>query len=570
MNTMTVPVGVALHLETVADQLMDLLLHAGVQEVFGVPGGAVEPYFDAIARAQDRGDVRCVIARHETAALTMAEGTVREGRPFGVCCATSGPGALNMMSAAASALLEQQPVLIITGQAPLAKFGQGPVQDSSCSAVDVVAALKAVTKYSTLVSHPGQLHAKLIQALTLAKAAPAGPVHLSIPSDVLSSAAVPGAMVGDLPKVSKVAASSEQLQRVAHRIDIAKRPVLLLGEEANESMGAILQLLEAYPLPVVTTAAGHQQFPTTHPCFVGVHGFAGHSPAVEVVRNADFVLMLGSHSRELCGGNALYLRKPHVVAVSASSDTLAQNLGAGVFVHSDIGELVTALKEKFQFALQPIKLPGFLMPEPPEHASTNLLCPVRGLRELWKMLPEDTHVYLDAGNAWSWGIHYLDIGKNVSRMTTSMGFGQMAWAIPAAIGAALARKRQKGRTVCVTGDGSWLMSSHELTVAVQCQLPILFVVLNDAHLGMVYHGQRMTGACPIGHELPQVDFAAMAKACGARAHRVHSLEELVRLRASDLFDVAGPVLLDLCVDPEAVPPMRARVEQLRDVSKGTV
>ena len=192
------------------------------------------------------------------------------------------------------------------------------------------------------------------------------------------------------------------------------------------------------------------------------------------------------------------------------------------------------------------------------------MSPVQALRAVWARLPRNTHVYLDAGNAWCWGLHYLPIDDRASRVMTSMGFGQMTWAISTAIGAALQRG-PAGAVLCVTGDGSWLMSSHELTVAVQHQLPVVFVVLNDAHLGMVYHGQRMTGAESIAHELPTVDFAAMAQACGALGLKVTDLRQLMELTPEDLFG-QGPVVLDVHVDPELVPPMRARVEQLREAA----
>jgi acetolactate synthase I/II/III large subunit len=128
------------------------------------------------------------------------------------------------------------------------------------------------------------------------------------------------------------------------------------------------------------------------------------------------------------------------------------------------------------------------------------------------------------------------------------------------------KEAAEGPVVCVTGDGSWLMSSHELTTAVQLRLPMLFVILNDARLGMVYHGQRMTGACSIGHELPPVNFADMAQACGARGIRLQTVEQLLALDKADLFE-DGPVVLELCVDPETAPPMHARVEQLKQVAR---
>jgi acetolactate synthase I/II/III large subunit len=548
---------------TCADHIASALTQAGVRFVFGVPGGAIEPFFDALARSADADELQCVVARHEGAALAMAEGSVREGAALGVCCATTGPGALNMMSASASALMEQQPLLILTGQAPLAKLGQGPMQDSSCDAVDVVAAFKTVTKYSTLVSHPDQVIPKMLRALTIAQCAPCGPVHLSIPSDVLSALLPSGPMRWQAPRPPVHSASADDTEDVRSRLTAAKAPVVVLGELAEKAREEVRAFVEAWQIPVVAMAAGHRWFPTTHPLFQGVHGFAGHTQAAEVVRAADCVLVLGSLHREFCGGNAPYLHGPHVIVAADTCRDLTTNPAAGTYVCADIAHLLKSVGRPLEHRPP---FTGVPFQAPRELDETSLkLSPIAALLGLHALLPLNSHVYLDAGNAWSWGLHYMPINEQVTRLVTSMGYGQMAWAIPTSIGAAFERQEDTGVIVCVTGDGSWLMSSHELTVAVQNRLKVVFVILNDAHLGMVYHGQRMTGARAIGHELPPIDFAAMARACGAAAKVVTRLEDLGRLPEM-LETLTGPLVLDFRVDAEVVPPMRARVDQLRQAS----
>ena len=185
--------------------------------------------------------------------------------------------------------------------------------------------------------------------------------------------------------------------------------------------------------------------------------------------------------------------------------------------------------------------------------------PQRLMRELSLKLPETARVFVDAGNSWAWATHYLHLKKK-GMYRIGIGFGSMTWAIGACIGSAVATK--DGPTVCITGDGSYMMSGQELSVAVAEKLPVIFIILNDNALGMVKHGQRLGGAEQIAFELPPVDFSRQAKSLGASALTIRTIDELDALDFETIGKRQGPTLIEVQIDPEAVPPMGSRMKAL--------
>ena len=191
---------------------------------------------------------------------------------------------------------------------------------------------------------------------------------------------------------------------------------------------------------------------------------------------------------------------------------------------------------------------------------------IRDRTRVSALCPDDTRVLMDSGNSFLWGIHYWncrrpkDFNRHRSLFHIGIGFSSMGWAIGAAVGVAAGAKGAP--VVCFTGDGSMLMSGQEITVALQENLNVLFIVLNDSSLGMVKHGQQIGGAERIGHELPKIDFALMAKAMGVESYRIERLSDLDKIDIPGIVSRPGPCLLDVIVDPEEVPPMGARMKVL--------
>lgn len=186
------------------------------------------------------------------------------------------------------------------------------------------------------------------------------------------------------------------------------------------------------------------------------------------------------------------------------------------------------------------------------------------MQELAQLFPDDTRFVIDTGNAFLWATHYLFLEKT-GMQRTSFVFGAMGWAIGAAVGTALGNRNHP--VVCLTGDGSYLMSGQEITVAVEKKLPVIFIILNDHALGMIKHGQRLSGAEPIGYELPVIDFSAVAQGLGAQGISIRSVQDLQALDIAQLCRADKPVLLDIHIDPEEVPPICARIKTLNGMNK---
>lgn len=564
---------------TVADLILRVVARLGSQFMFGVPGGAIEPLYNALARAEraERGDqVRSVLARSEQGAVFMAHGFARESGTLGVCCATSGPGATNLVTGAASAMAEQVPLLLLTGQPALKKHGANALQDSSdVGDVDVVRLLGAVTKYSTMVASPEQLLHKISTALTTALSVPQGPVHLSIPSDVMR-ATIPAVteerlqrILATLQRPQRAAAGLEvsSLAALMARLAVAKSPVFVLGERTELAGAALPRFLAACGIPAAVTPSGVGALAWDHPSFVGVYGYAGHASAADALKAADLVVAVGMGMREL-DTNDMQDEVFNSRLVCVDNQLCARAHMAAMHLVGDLAKIFDALeREAPAHRYAPPATPF----EPPVAvrdalAPAGRLHPADFIGALPALLPSDARLVVDAGNSWAWVLHHARIGAQLAKVRIAMGMGAMTWSIGAAIGAKLAKPELP--VAAVVGDGAWLMSSHELSTAVERRTGVVFFILADQALGMVMHGQRMGHAERIAHELPPVDFSMLARAVGARAYRASSVAELQAIDWREVFDNSGPAVVELMIDREAVPPMHGRVSSLAAATPG--
>jgi acetolactate synthase-1/2/3 large subunit len=592
------------HAFQVADLLVAYLEQIGVEYVFGVPGGAIEPIYNAMARSQRRGGLRSILARHESGAAFMADGYARETGKLGVCCATSGPGGTNLITGVATAYDNNIPMLVITGQPPLPAFGKRALQESACTGVNTLAMFQHCTHYNSLVSHSDQMEPKLVAALMRACGTPPGPVHLSIPLDVLKSACPVTAPSYQLKKllVPSSMVDIDAVESLVRQVQQAKHIVLLVGGGCGEASGAILQFARETNAKVVTTPDGKGLVSPRQPLYRGVFGFAGHASAEATLRDksVDLILAIGTSISEwTSSGWSDSLLNHRLVHIDESDDHLTGSPMARLHVRGRILTVFERLLEKIldkpldaeaqptpQAA--PVKQPDAWKHEAslvsPEmyRSDASPIAPQRLMFELGRLFPLGTRFLADAGNSVAWAIHYLHphdrrLGerrlpggnrnrKNLRRKTdggwlrVTMNFAPMGWAIGAAVGTAAGSPNVP--IVCITGDGSMLMNGQEISVAVAEKLTVIYVVLNDAALGMVKHGQRLAGAEPIAFELPPTDFAAMARAMGAEAHTLHDPLDFAALDMNAICKRAGPTLLDVHIDPEQVPPMNLRMRTL--------
>lgn len=591
----------------IADLLIAYLEQLGIEYIFGVPGGAIEPLYNAIARSARRGGLRHILARHEAGAAFMADGYARETGKIGVCCATSGPGATNLITGVAGAYDNNIPMLVITGQPALPSFGKNPLQDSSCTGVNILSMFRHCTRYNSLISHPKQMEPKLIAALQRATRNPCGPAHLTIPSDVFrqpSPDPIPSYDLSLLLNPSSLV-DDDAIERLREMLAASKNLVLLIGGFCGEAITAILQFAALKGATFVTTPDGKGLVNANHPLFRGVFGFGGHASAEAALRDesVDLILAIGANMGEWnTSGFCDSLLNERLVHIDESEDHLARTpmarfhmRGRIVSIFNRLIERIHALRQETRVEIERRRAtreminlnwdPDSILAAPQSYVSdATPIKPQRLMKELGMAFPPSTCFLVDTGNSVAWATHYLHPadrriserrlgGGNRKRtngrrksnggwMRVTMNFAAMGWAIGGAVGTAAGNPHDP--VVCITGDGSMLMNGQEISVAVHEKMTIIFVVLNDEALGMVKHGQRLAKAEQIGCEMPPTDFAMLARALGATAHRVRSPEDLIKLDFDAMCHHPGPTLIDVLIDPDEIPPMNARMRVLGD------
>jgi acetolactate synthase-1/2/3 large subunit len=564
---------------TCADLIIDYLKQLQIDTVFGVPGGAIEPLLNSLARSERQGGPRLVVARHENGAAFMADGYARETGKMGVVCATTGPGATNLITGVASALADEVPMLVITAQTPLPKFGKRALQESSCTAIDTVGMFRYITQYNTLVSHPDQLEGKLVSAIMTAHRKPNGPVHLSVPADVLRAPATLNAHIRSELLVHDFAlADDSAIARLCDKLGQVDNIVMYIGSGVGKASKQIMEFIELTGAAFVTGPMGKTWVDEHHPQYRGVFGFAGHDSARNLLRSKEvsLILAVGAELDELAtSGWNDDLLNARLVHIDSSIEHFTRSPMANLHVFGNIevifDRLLTHVRAARATGRKWHTLPGaaaknvnggfFTLADAGKcYANASPVKPQRLMCHLARALPDNTRIFIDAGNSWSWATHYLSRSNNEGLYRIAMGYGSMAWSIGAAIGSAIANRNAP--TLCIVGDGSYLMSAQEITVAAQQQLPVIFLVLNDAAMGMVMHGQILGQQESIGWELNEINYALMAQAMGIDGIIIDSPTQLDELDYQALFSKNGPTLLDVRIDRNEIPPMGDRIAGL--------
>ena len=600
------------------DLLVSYLEQLGVEYVFGIPGGAIEPLYNALARSERRGGPRAVVARHETGAAFMADGYARNSGKLGVCCGTAGPGTTNLITGVASAYDNHSPLLVITAQTAITNFGKRAAQESGDTGINTVAMFEHCTHYSTLVSHADQFERKLTSAVMNALQAPKGPAHLSIPLDVFRSDAStsrPSYQLDSLFKKTSLV-DDESLNRFSHELLENSRTVFIVGEQCADAITYILDVALMLNIEIVTTPHAKGLVSPYHPLFRGVIGFAGHASAIETINRSDtdLIVAIGTTLSETASNNwddSVLNNK--LIHVDTADCNFAGSPMARLHVHGDISAIFEKVLdyinvkltydpsiEKRRSKVEELEALGekgkisnhhFRMENEAQCVSTDApLKPQRLMNDLPKLFPPNTHYLCDSGNSMVWSIHYLhpydrrvksrrsvvslsnvvDQQRSNGRRSlqgslfwTCLEYGSMGWAIGSSIGTALANKNDP--VVCITGDGSMLMSGGEVTVALQEKLNVVFLILNDAEYGMVKQGQKMGSGEPTAHTLTKVDFVKWGESLGVKGHYVRTPEDLENLDIPTILASEGPVILDVYIDSEEIPPMKNRLQALGTV-----
>jgi acetolactate synthase-1/2/3 large subunit len=517
----------------------------------------------------------------------MAEGYARETGKLGVCCATTGPGSTNLLTGVASAYADNIPMLVITAQTPLPKFGKNALQESSCTAIDTVGIFRYCTTYNTLISHAEQINTKLVAAIMSAFRTPNGPAHISIPSDILREQATklptfnPNNLMNEITLVDDLAIS-----KLVDILTSSKRIALFLGRDCGKAINAIIEFAELTNAAITTGPAAKRWIDCFHPQYHGVFGFAGHESAENALLDdsVDTIIAIGTQISELgTNGWSNSLLSEKLVHIDEINEHFARTPMAKHHICGDLSAIFQQLNSNIKQGIKWGKSWGSSKITKQHFLEQKAICgpqvqlnlpkscysdalplkPQRVVAEFAKHIPAEYRLHFDAGNVWAWFTHYHQTSNTLGHYHIAMGFGSMGWAIGAAVGNSIGSGKP---SVCFTGDGSYLMAGQEITTALQHQLPVIYVVFNDSALGMVKHGQKLGGAEQIGFELPTINYAKMAEAMGIEGIQIKTVDELMNINWHRLGSKQAPTMIDLHIDPTEIPPMGQRVKGLANQS----
>ena len=530
-----------------ARAVVELLEKEGVEVVFGIPGGVLLPLYDELVDAK----FRHILARHEQCAGHMADGYARVSRKPGVCIATSGPGATNLVTGVATAFMDSSPLVAITGQVATGVLGADAFQEA-----DSFGIMMPITKHNFRVTDPKQLPKTIKRAFKIATTGRFGPVHVDIPSDILI-ADIPEK---DLEKDVQIPTPRRNLSQLLDAVKLlenAERPTILVGGGAIWSNAGpeITKLAEILMAPIVTTLMGKGVVPDTHPLVLGVVGMHGRQGANYALHNCDTLLAIGTRfSDRVTGKISDFAKNTKIIHV----DIDASEIGKNVKVHVNlVGDAWTATNALIA-GLQSRKIKQSEWKKRIKELKEACACdfdlsgepikPQKVIKELSRHLPEDAIVATEVGQNQMWMAHFFEM-RGTRQFITSGGLGTMGFGFPASIGAKVAKP---DKVVCdVAGDGSLQMTSHEFATAVQNKIPIIVCLMNNGWLGMVKQWQKLFYekrymATALGR-VP--DFVKLAEAYGADAVRVEKASELKEaIKKGTKSDV--PFLLDVSIDPE--------------------
>ncbi|MEG2371666.1 MAG: biosynthetic-type acetolactate synthase large subunit [Hydrogenoanaerobacterium sp.] len=532
---------------TGAQAVARALLDEGVTTVFGYPGAAICPFYEAMRETS----LRHILVRHEENAGHAASGYARVSGKAGVCIATSGPGATNLITALATAYMDSIPIVAITGQVSTEVLGRDVFQEA-----DITGSAAPFIKYSFLIKNADEIPRIIKEAFYLATTGRQGPVLVDIPVDIQDTEIEYKAP--ELPNIRGYKPSSKgnalQLRRVLAAMHEAKRPLIcagggVFGAHAEKE---VQKLCEQCAVPAVSTLMGLGVLPTAHEMYVGMLGMYGSKNANEALNSADLLIIIGARVGDRAMKSpALLSRKKRVIHIDIDPAEIGKNMETNIPLVGDAGLIIKQILEQCGQLetsqwLDDIKKARAAEKQLPLSAKNGFVNPYAFLTKLSNSMYDDGIYISDVGQNQIWSARSVNLRSG--RFLTSGGMGTMGYSLPAAIGAKLAEPKKQVVAVC--GDGAFQMQLPELATMVQHGVAVKLVVLNNTRLGMVHELQKSEyGACTAVELGGIPDICAVAKAYGVDSLCIadnESIDEAVK----KFLREDKPFVLECKIDPD--------------------
>jgi len=543
--------------KTGSDLVLETLRDLGIDTIFGYPGGAVLPFYDAIYNFKG---IRHILGRHEQGCLHEAEGYAKSTGKLGVAVVTSGPGATNAITGIADAMSDSVPLLVFTGQVARAGIGKDAFQEA-----DIVGITMPITKYNYQVRETADIPRIITEAVHIATTGRPGPVVIDLPKDVsaLETDFIYSPEV-NLPSYQPTLEPNDmQIKKILKQLSKAKRPVLLAGGGISyaEAAAELNEFAERYQIPVVTSLLGQGTIATSHPLFLGMGGMHGSFAANIAMTEADFMISIGCRFDDRLTGNPkTFAKNAKVAHIDIDPAEIGKIISADIPV---VGDAKKALQ--------------MLLAEPTVHNNTEkwiekvtkdknrvrsydkkerVVQPQAVIERIGELTNGDAIVVTDVGQHQMWTAQYYPY-QNERQLVTSGGLGTMGFGIPAAIGAKIANPDKE--VVLFVGDGGFQMTNQELAILNIYKVPIKVVMLNNHSLGMVrqwqtlFYGERYSNTILNSQDGEQIpNFEMLAQAYGMAARTVRKAEEIEEAIEWAMSINDRPVLLDFRVSKDAM------------------
>ena len=536
---------------TGAEILCETLTRLGVQHIFGYPGGAILPVYDALGKSK----LHHILVRHEQGATHMADGYARASGGVGVAMATSGPGATNMVTGIATAMLDSSPLVCITGQVSSKLLGSDAFQE-----VDITGITMPITKYNVVVSRAEDIARTVREAFIIANSGRPGPVLVDITKDAQqASAEFDWDACGPQLPPKRVRNNHDQMEfdRAVELLNAAKRPVILAGRGVilSRAMRTFEQFVRTSNIPVAMTLLGIGCFPATDPMNLGMMGMHGEAWVNTAIQEADLLIAVGMRFDDRVTGDLrTYARSARKIHIEVDRSEINKNVVVDAAIVGDAGETLALLLPHIQTRdhsawLAHIKelKGGSAVRDIQSLPDSGHLYAAHVINDLWKVTNGGAIVVTDVGQHQMWEAQYYHHNEPHT-LVTSGGLGTMGFALPAAIGTKFARPDRE--VWAVVGDGGFQMTMSELATIVQEKLNVKIAIINNGYLGMVRQWQEFFyDKRYVATPLIAPDFVALANAFGIRGERVTSRKEVVpTIKAARSSDQA--VLIDFRVEQE--------------------